>query len=235
MRVEETTDYSIFKYLLGNRAIDENNKNRIKSSIEKKNLFSPIVVNEKMEIVDGQHRFAARSELGLPIQYIIVEGYDQEEVSILNSNSKNWSMMEYIRSYAKQGYSEYIKLLEIINEYNKLPSSIVIGCCAGTVGGHRSDLKNGKFKFANESKTSSILNHVLDFKDLFDGYNKTSFVNAIIQIIREKGTIYDREQMKHKASVNPDKMYDCTSTNNAVIMLEDLYNFKSHNKISLRY
>ena len=44
-------------------------------------IKNPIVVNEKMEIIDGQGRFEVCKEKGLPIYYNIVNiheyGYDQ--------------------------------------------------------------------------------------------------------------------------------------------------------------
>ena len=38
-------------------------------------LMCPIIVNENYEIIDGQHRYSASKELGLPIRYIVGEGY----------------------------------------------------------------------------------------------------------------------------------------------------------------
>ena len=38
-------------------------------------LEAPIIINEKHEIIDGQHRKIAQEELELPITFIINEGY----------------------------------------------------------------------------------------------------------------------------------------------------------------
>lgn len=84
-----TSDYTVFKKLLGNRVVLEQRKNTIKNSIiENGYVRNPIVVNEKMEIIDGQGRFEALKELKLPIEYVIAYGAGQKECIALNANQK---------------------------------------------------------------------------------------------------------------------------------------------------
>lgn len=86
-KVYETYDYDKFHIMeKGNRDIDHDKK--IALSMKEDFLFSPILVNEKMEIIDGQNRFFASKALGKPIYYIIKNGYGIREVRILNSNAK---------------------------------------------------------------------------------------------------------------------------------------------------
>ena len=63
----EEPDYSQFKYLGGNRDITHSKK--LLESITQNGYFNvPILVNENMEIIDGQGRFEALKMLGLPIR-----------------------------------------------------------------------------------------------------------------------------------------------------------------------
>ena len=88
-KVYETYDYDKFHIMeKGNRKIDHDRK--IAHSMNENFLFSPILVNEKFEIIDGQNRFIASKSLNKPIYYIIKKGYGIKEVRILNSNAKNW-------------------------------------------------------------------------------------------------------------------------------------------------
>lgn len=64
--VEETTDYGMFNFMKGNRSVNPFNLKRITESMRERCLFSPILVNDNMEIIDGQHRFLAQKDLGLP-------------------------------------------------------------------------------------------------------------------------------------------------------------------------
>lgn len=72
MEIQKTTDYKLFKKLDGNR--DVKKTNALVKSIREFDLtmYSPIIVSVDFRIIDGQHRFAACRELGLPIYYIVM-------------------------------------------------------------------------------------------------------------------------------------------------------------------
>ena len=56
--IYETTDYDMFKQLLGNR--DPRQEKAVIDSINKVGyLFDPILCNENYEIIDGQNRLEA--------------------------------------------------------------------------------------------------------------------------------------------------------------------------------
>ena len=63
-------------------------------------------MNEKLQIIDGQHRFTALKELGFPIEFIIDEGIGVKECRAINEDRRNWSTMDYVISYSKSGEEE---------------------------------------------------------------------------------------------------------------------------------
>lgn len=66
-KVYVTDKYSIFRRLSGNRDVKEARVKKIMRSIEKVGYIpNPIIVNENMEVVDGQGRLEAVKRLGLP-------------------------------------------------------------------------------------------------------------------------------------------------------------------------
>lgn len=69
--MKETKDYNIFKKHPNNREIFHANLEKIKRSIQIKNLleYRPIIVDKKMQVIDGQHRLEAARQLGVPIYY----------------------------------------------------------------------------------------------------------------------------------------------------------------------
>ena len=69
---QQSTNYDEFRTLNANRNVSENHVKQIKAAIETVGNLTevvPIIVNENKEIIDGQHRFEACKELGLPIFY----------------------------------------------------------------------------------------------------------------------------------------------------------------------
>ena len=64
-QVYTTTDYFLFKPIEGNRHKNLLHLSRLKKSISANYLFTVIIVNEKYEIIDGQHRFQCIKDLKL--------------------------------------------------------------------------------------------------------------------------------------------------------------------------
>ena len=57
-----TNDYSMFESMSGNRDVNDLHIKRLKESMQEKYISVPIIVNEKNQIIDGQHRFQSAKE-----------------------------------------------------------------------------------------------------------------------------------------------------------------------------
>ena len=116
--VYTTRDYSIFKRLVGNRDIPESRISKIVDSIQKIGwVHNPIIVNEKMEVIDGQGRLTALQRLKMPVEYIIAPGAGNKECIYMNMNMVNWKLPDFIKSYAEQGNENYQRLLSLMEKY----------------------------------------------------------------------------------------------------------------------
>lgn len=100
-QIYATYNYEKFKKLTGNRKVLDRRVARIKKSIAAIGLIpNPIIVNEKYEIADGQGRFYACRESGLPVYYTIVKGIGIEECTHLNQGQTNWKPIDWAERYA---------------------------------------------------------------------------------------------------------------------------------------
>lgn len=116
--VYTTRDYNIFKRLIGNRDIPESRISKIVDSIQKIGwVHNPIIVNEKMEVIDGQGRLTALQRLKMPVEYIIAPGAGNKECIYMNMNMVNWKLPDFIKSYAEQGNENYQRLLSLMEKY----------------------------------------------------------------------------------------------------------------------
>ena len=79
-KIHSTTDYNQFKYIKGNREVVESHVKTLSDQIAKKDFQIPIIVNEKMEVCEGQHRLEAYRLLGVPITYIVKEGLEIQDI-----------------------------------------------------------------------------------------------------------------------------------------------------------
>lgn len=165
--IHVTTDYSMFSLLDANR--DVAHKRKIVNSIKKIGLIPvPIVCNEKMEVIDGQGRLCACQELGFPVYYIIVPGLGIEHCIGMNIGHTNWSMLDYIKSYAAQGNQNYSRLLRLMERHPALSYKVIIASSTNTaVGGNNETIKHGYLKI-----DSSRIQHA----DMLCGWIDENFV-----------------------------------------------------------
>ena len=238
--VRSTTDYSIFRKLNDNR--DENllHIKRLERSFREQHLVSPIIVNEKMQVIDGQHRLSASINTGVPVYYIIIPGYGINEVTRLNTNQKNWNKMDYMSMYVADGRQAYIELQEFMlkfPDYGIRASESLLTLRNVTGGSKRMKaFEEGKLKVPNLTLSYVYARKILEFKDFFKEYNTPSFVLSLMPLL-DKKKIYNHQEMLKKLKTCPIKLQRCATIEGYRLLLEEIYNYKrqKENKVSFRY
>jgi hypothetical protein len=247
--IYQTLDYHLFKHLLGNREKNSLHIERLKRSFKEKYLICPIIVNKKHEIIDGQHRFEAAKRLGLPVIFIYGDDggqdYGLREVQLLNTNTINWKLNDYLEAYADYGYESYIQMKKFMKDFPDFGIGAAERLLRNTTNGTNNDggsrgkevraktFQEGNFSIPNLSLSYQNARKVLMFKPYYSGYNKSIFVSSMIGIFKNPN--YDHTQMIHKLSLIPGELKDCRTVTDYRILLEDIYNYRSRDKISLRY
>jgi hypothetical protein len=252
-QVYETTDYSRFKNLPGNRSINKQHVLRLVESFKTSYLMSPIIINEKSEIIDGQHRFLAAKELNLPIRFIVCNEYDLKQVQSLNTNSKNWRKEDYLKAYCDLNYPDYIKFRSFMYQYPEFGINACEVLLTDTASGSKLALSNkklisetnkegkytaryfeeGKLKIKDYKKAQANAEKLLTVKPFYEGYNRLTFVRAMIGIF--KIADYNHAQFLERLRSNPGMLTDCANVGHYKLLIEDIYNRRSREKISLRY
>lgn len=146
-----TKDYDKFKFLEENREVKKRRVKKIKDSIlDVGYVLQPILVNENMEIIDGQGRFNACLELELPILYMVEEGKGIEECRRLNLGQENWAIWDWVNSYADGGNVDYQRFRTFVNG-SQLSLNVLLplpfGVCIAN-SGIRNAIKEGKLHFS---------------------------------------------------------------------------------------
>nr|DAP15673.1 MAG TPA: hypothetical protein [Caudoviricetes sp.] len=126
MEIQKTTDYKLFKKLDGNRDVKRTNA-LVKSILEfDLTMYSPIIVSEDFRIIDGQHRFVACRELGLPIYFVVMRNENIEKAMIvLNKCQSQWRNSEFFQYNVQKKGSIYAELKEYIDK-NKINLSYAV-------------------------------------------------------------------------------------------------------------
>lgn len=156
-KVYTTKDYSIFKRLVGNRDIPESRISKIVESIQTIGwVHNPIIVNEKMEVIDGQGRLTALQRLKMPVEYIIAEGAGNKECIYMNMNMVNWKLPDFIKSYAEQGNENYQRLLTLMEKYAGGNLDIISTAVYRVSKSKHRDIKQGTLQLTEEQAKAAI-------------------------------------------------------------------------------
>jgi hypothetical protein len=242
-----TTKYDQFKILNDNREVNPVHVRRLVDSFNEMHLVCPIIVNEKMEVIDGQHRLQASIETGRPIFYIQVPGYGIKEVQRLNANQKNWTKADFLEMYCSQGKKPYLEFRAFMNEFPELSFQAVERILSGlasaggkqtTIAGKKvsmNDFQEGKLIIPNPGLSLKNARKIMEFKDFYDGFSRGTFVSAVLPLFKSKN--YDHREMIYKLGVAPIKLTHCQNVSQYRLLLENIYNWKRQkdNKVSFRY
>ena len=116
-QIKSTKNYNLFTKIIGNRHLDAKNVKRIKESVEAIGLQTPIMVNYKHGIIDGQHRLQVAKELEIPIDYYVVSNFKEENIHDLQI-SKKWTAFDFAQRNSATGNKQCIEALEICNDWH---------------------------------------------------------------------------------------------------------------------
>lgn len=242
--MESTTNYNLFKKHEGNREHVETNILALMDSIREENLLHlrPILVDEQMRIIDGQHRLEAAKRLKVPIFYQIQEKMTNKSICLLNNNQLKWTLPDYMHHHAALGVESYIKLTRFCKEHKiTLPLALIV--LSKKLGGGSTDsFKLGLFKFPSEFDQLEALIIFQNLKKLISymesklmgnvAYIKGStFASAFVFFMNCKGV--DFEVFMKKLPYRLDAIRPCARQQQYLDLFRDIYNYKNQNPITL--
>lgn len=228
-QIQTTKNYSQFVSITGNRGLSETHIKRLMASIGRKNLlpFNPITVNERMEVIDGQHRLEAAKLLNLEISYIVAPGARIKDVQLLNAHQKQWTLEDYAESYASQGYTDY-EVLRAFYQNQDLPVSIAVWLLSKDSwgGGHMMNFKEGGFVITAMDEAYEVADRIKLFHEHTTPQVRRSrgFVRAVRTLHRNDQVDWNR--MKEKLEQYAHQIPAYQTSKDYLRVLEDIYNFK---------
>jgi hypothetical protein len=247
-----TRNYSMFKKLTDNRQIDEHHVKRLCISFREEHLITPIIVNEKYEVIDGQNRLAAAIETAMPVYYIVINGYGINQVSRLNSNMKNWTKKDYLNMYVvddRKPYVEFKKFMDSFPAFGIQSCERILTFKGGNTASFRNekngkkstnlrmkDFEEGKLVLPNVELSYKYARMISDFEPYYKDYTRGTFVSCMIPLLKNS-KVYNHKEMIYKLTVAPIRLTNCTTVSAYRLLLEDIYNWKrpKDSKVSFRH
>lgn len=237
-KILSTKDYSIFKRVWHNRKLNSAHLKNLTASIATKNLlqYTPIIVNEKMEVIDGQHRLEVAKRNKLEIYYIIADDVATSDILLLNANERPWAIPDFIDSWEKQGIKDYKILKEFMDKY-ELPASISACMLSGISTNAKHTIvriiKEGEFEVTEQEKATEQADRLTalipfcqnrfwknrDFLraylSLYPKLDWDKFVEQLTTMMEATGKVPLRRQLSQR---------------DTVLMFEDIYNYNKKNR-----
>lgn len=238
--IKKTKQYDIFHFREDNRQkIDHGHVEKLKQSITARNLLNlrPIIVNEDMEIIDGQHRLMAAKDLGVDIYYEMKEELKSNDIVLLNI-SKSWSMHDFLNYYSKNGNAEYQQLEKFIKEKG-ITLSLAFGLLGIKDSEQRSKFRHGQFKFnKNVDVYFDLCWQTIDIIKGHHGAAQNTLYTKTVRFWKALCVLFDADEFEDKIWTNNlnkfiESVGPRVSTKGYLKLFTKIYNHRTINKIDL--
>ena len=239
-KIYRTTDYSAFSRLAENRDMREAHVQALMQSFENDGyLFTIVYVNEKVEIIDGQHRFESAKRKHLPVFFIVMPGWGIREVSILNVNSLNWTMEDFMNTHARSGNQNYVRFKEFFdaNPFDITTCQLILFGRRSKAGGNADWFRSGEMKLEKSDleRGFSKSRKILEFKDFHPhGFKTRNFVEALLKLLNTKGYVH-RHMIEQLKRYPVSLLFEARSLRVAeyLKMLVEKFNYRRKDKLDL--
>ena len=230
----KTENYSKFKKILGNRELSESNIKNIIKNIKENGLKPTIViVNEKFEIIDGQHRIEAFKRLHLPVYYQVYEGLTLADCLAMNTNGKVWTCNDYVDSYAQMGKQDYIDLKWYSRMYPEFTlNSLATVLCNKSHGRTGDNIRKGMLQLIYKGKEAEErLEYICNiYKQLKNFTGRRECFLLVLSRVMNLPSI-DRKRLLEQMTKYGYLMTDVVDNKSCLAKFEEIYNYKKATKI----
>lgn len=224
-QIQVTRDYDQFTLMTANREQLPGHVRTLKKSFEEFGNFTkaqPILVNERMEIIDGQHRFLACKELGQPVYFSVVPGLGVTEARQMNIVHRNWNHDDYAHSYAASGDTNYQKLQELREDFGFSYTTILAYAEGMSRKGALKRFRNGEFVLEDEPGTRQRLSYLADTGLIVPFVSDKNFTLAMLKVMQAPG--YDHKRMLKKLKLHQNMLERRATVQDYLRLLENIYN-----------
>lgn len=198
--IQETSDYDIFKLLPHNRPVVQSHVVRLMHSLSERphlRVSRPVLVNEKMQVIDGQHRLKASELNDQSVYFMEVPGLTIDDARLLNALQRTWSLLDYAYSYASSRVPAYVQFVKTY-ENHELPPSIIMDYMMPNIR-RQHDFRIGLMEPVDQKVLDAKLDQAEDVIAAFPK-SATPYMVASAFLTMQKTEGYDHGRMLKKTA-----------------------------------
>jgi len=236
-----SNEYARFKMINGNRQLNDLKIKKIIKEINEGNdmlRYYPIQVREnkdRLDILDGQHRFYICKKLKRPVFYILVqEDKSMPDIAKINSNVEKWKSIDFVNCYVAHNNKSYEILQAFLDEYKFSISVALILLQTGQPGSEGSypniteDFRNGRFEANYKTEAYQLAEDCKLFSN-FKNWRSRAFVIAIYRI--KKGGLITLKEIFDEYQKRPEMLTEQANYKSYINTLEQIVNVRKQKRI----
>ncbi len=234
----KTKEYDRFIFRSDNREkIDQTHVRRLEDSIKARNMLDlrPIIVNEIMEIIDGQHRLLAAKNLGLEIYYQVQKNITARDILLLNI-SKNWTTGDILNHYCRNGQQEYIKLRQFMKE-NNLTLKVALNITMGNALALYKEFREGRYKYNDDLVGGELdicwdtINYIKKMNGFSPYTSSARFWKALLKLVRHEK--FSPEKWRYNLQRMVERFCPKARVEDYQRMMMEVYNYRNNERVNL--
>jgi hypothetical protein len=235
--VLSTMDYNIFKTIDSNRPVVEAHVRHLMEQIGQKDLLHlrPIDVNADFGVVDGQHRLEAARRLGRPIYYQVSQLTD-DDMAALNRASRNWKNTDYLHYWVRKGNPHYVALADFMARHPQVILSSAQQLLTPQSVRLAAQFREGLYQVEDMERAEKVMVFLdaVASEAKYKFAHDVRFITAIMwSWTRVKG--FDPDTLLRKILLQPTELVRCATLGQFMTLLERLYNYKTTEKLQVRF
>lgn len=230
VNIKTSFDYSRFKFYPSNR--EPNHWRKLYNSIKENDLtkYVPIVVQNVdgfLYIVDGQGRFLACKELGIPIYYIESTNGEigDKDIATMNTNQTSWRLIDYLEYYKSKGLIDYVRFYSIYKELGDFNINHMLKSLGKLDSGSYRKFRDGELNYDKDDMIHhrKVFNAIQSFLDNGLNFRITSVFVGALSVVLKCVSLNELIQQHKKY---PSLLTKQVDKNGYIEMLESLLNYR---------
>jgi hypothetical protein len=241
-KIETSVKYGDFSFLVGNRPIDTSlsKYRKVRDSLRKNGWIESfpatvIIKHNKKFLVDGQNRFTAAKELGIPVVFVTIK--QDVKISEISECTRPWSGNDYAGSHASEGNPHFKRLIAFCDKHN------ISACRAANLlsaktkmmgdssGFASAAVKDGSFKFTNDGLiyAEEVLRVCSHLPSKMRKNRAANAAIARILLIEE----VNPDVLVQKLDANQSSVTLKATVEECIQMLESIYNKRNQHPVAI--
>jgi len=237
--LKQTTNYDLFESNKYQQPMSERHVLALMDSMRQYGFIpsKPVGVfrrGSKLVLIDGHHRKEAARRVGVPVFFVVVDPELNDSIGDENWLVKKWKTESFVKMRADEGNAHYIELLKYCDRGIPLQqaSSMLIGHAANSANAVRL-LRNGDFVIKTRSVIDQVMHVIDECRSASTDVTMSTFIDALSALFFVPE--FDSAVFIKRLKANPRMMVKCSNRDQMLDLIEEIYNFRTHEKVPLKH